>query len=107
MTDKIKKVNSLEDLERLSPGDRVNIVYEGIGGGSNPYVFEKKINREFRFIEFCDIIIHTNRVNKEDIKFENGIIKLNGNKVLYGGFYNIGTKGYKQRLKLCKKAGVI
>ena len=104
MTDKIKKVNNLEELGRLSIGERVNIIYFERDEGNGLYVFEKRIKKEYHFIEFYPLIMHIHKLNKENIKFKNGMIQVkNSNKVPYGEFYNLGTKGYKERLNLIPK----
>ena len=108
MTDKIKKVNNLEELDKLSPGNKVNLIYFESNEENGIYVFEKRIKREYHFIEFYPLVMNIHKLNKENIKFKDGMIQAkNQNKIIWGEFYNIGTKGYKQRLNICKKAGVV
>lgn len=100
MKNQIKKINNLNELDSLAPGESVrikNYVEDGCA------VFEGKFGDEYRFMELNSPLIWSNIINKKYIEFENGMIKTDLRNIS-GEAYDEKKDFYQSKLKLIKGA---
>lgn len=101
MTDKIKKVNSLEDLEKLEIGNFIKIKTFAEDEG---LIFEGKIGDKYCFMQPNLPVIWSERIIKDKINFENGMIYVNNFKDIETEMYSEKDSFYKEKLNICRRA---
>ena len=96
MSNEIKKINNLEEI---NIGDRVKIKNYFEDKGT---IFYGIIREDYGFMEINFPVICSYRINKKDIHFEDGMIKVEKEK-LGLKMHNQYDVDYKEKLKLIEK----
>lgn len=94
-----KKVNNLDELDKLTIGEFVKIIDYADDEG---LIFEGKLGQEYGFMQINYPVIWSHRINEDDIKFKDGMIMTEGKKIRLE-MYSEKDNCYQEKLNLVKR----